>query len=276
MRGKPPIIVGQHIYSREDARRTLSCIDDLWAHHRHATGFDERWRAPAVEFLAGLSAVTGAADDAAPGRDAGHQTGDGADIDAEFARLQSRLTSAARGLDDERATAALALIWEFFPRLRSLDHRHVGVVSHLHASKGLPKAAIDSATVGWRGIEGDVQRARAHHGRPWQALCIWSLDALAVLRAEGHPISPGFAGENLTVGGIPSGAFRPGARFRAGSVEGFLTAYSIPCSQNSGWFADGDFERMSHERGDQSRIYAMITSPGIIEVGAPFELLTDR
>jgi hypothetical protein len=34
--------------------------------------------------------------------------------------------------------------------------------------------------------------------------------------------------------------------------------------------------RMCHERGDDSRVYAMVTRPGSINVGDRFELFTDR
>jgi MOSC domain-containing protein YiiM len=107
-------------------------------------------------------------------------------------------------------------------------------------------------------------------------LCIWSTDAIDTLRAEGHPIAPGYAGENLTISGIPAASFRPGAHFRVGTVRGFLTAYAIPCSQNNDWFVKKDFKRMSHERGDESRLYAMITTTGTISAGDAFELFTDR
>ena len=136
--------------------------------------------------------------------------------------------------------------------------------------------SIDTAVIGWNGVQGDVQSWRVGHGRPWQALCIWSTDAIDTLRAEGHPIGPGFAGENITVSGIPSAAFRPGAHFRIGTVRGFLTSYAIPCKQNNDWFANKDFKRMSHERGDECRLYAMVTTCGTIGIGDTFELFTDR
>jgi len=46
-----------------------------------------------------------------------------------------------------------------------------------------------------------------------------------------------------------------------------LSAYAIPCSKNARWFADGDYERMSHERGDASRLYARVEQPGRVSVG---------
>jgi hypothetical protein len=63
---------------------------------------------------------------------------------------------------------------------------------------------------------------------------------------------------------------------RIGTMRGFLTAYAIPCKQNNDWFLNKDFKRMSHERGDQCRLYAMVTTCGNIAVGNTFELFTDR
>jgi MOSC domain-containing protein YiiM len=197
-------------------------------------------------------------------------------VDAAFVALEASIVSKYNELTSQQIEALLAAMWRFFPTMRSLAEHHTGAVAHLHASKGLPKKEIESAVIGWGGIEGDVQSSRVHHGRPWQALCIWSTDALITLQAEGHPIAHGYAGENITVSGIAAEAFRPGAQFRCGEVRGFLTAYAIPCKQNNDWFLNKDFNRMSHERSNQSRLYAMVTTCGTITTGDTFELFTDR
>ncbi|MFV0316556.1 MAG: MOSC domain-containing protein, partial [Microthrixaceae bacterium] len=68
---------------------------------------------------------------------------------------------------------------------------------------GAPKAAVDEIDIAARGPVGDRQADRAHHGRPFQAVCVYSLDVIEALVAEGHPITPGAAGENLTLAGVP-------------------------------------------------------------------------
>jgi MOSC domain-containing protein YiiM len=105
---------------------------------------------------------------------------------------------------------------------------------------------------------------------------VWSTDAIDALRAQGHPIAPGFAGDNITVSGIPADAFRPGAHFRMGTVRGFFSAYTIPCSKNNEWFQNKNIMAMSHTQGNFSRIYAMVTHTGTISVGDTCELFTDR
>ena len=37
------------------------------------------------------------------------------------------------------------------------------------------------------------------HGGPERALCLFSLERILELQAEGHPIFPGAAGENITI-----------------------------------------------------------------------------
>lgn len=157
------------------------------------------------------------------------------------------------------------------PALRAagqLPSRATGTVVQLNTSNGgLPKLPTPDVTVGWRGVEGDRQATRVHHGRPFQALCLWSDEVIAAFRADGHPIAPGLAGENVTVRGIPWSDVRPGVRLQVGSVLCEVSSYALPCFQNSAWFRDGDFELMHHERGPVSRVYATVLETGRISVG---------
>ena len=258
------INVGNYSYTAQDAQRTIANLNDIWGHHTHMSTIPDGWLAGARGYLAEMSSLAGIALPALE------------NVDTAFSALTDSILAKYDQLTAPQIESLLAAMWRFFPTMRSLAIEHVGTIAHLHASKGLPKKPIDSAVIGWKGIEGDVQSARAHHGRPWQALCIWSTDAIETLRAEGHPIAPGYAGENITVAGIPAEAFRPGAHFRSGSVRGFFTSYAIPCKQNNDWFLNKDFKRMSHERGDQCRLYAMVTTCGDIAAGDTFELFTDR
>ncbi|MFB3051541.1 MAG: MOSC domain-containing protein, partial [Acidimicrobiia bacterium] len=64
---------------------------------------------------------------------------------------------------------------------------------------GVPKTSVDHAMINERGVVGDRQEDTVHHGSPDQALCLYSLEVIERFKAEGHPIEPGFAGENLTI-----------------------------------------------------------------------------
>ena len=258
------ITVGHHEYSAQDARKTIENISTIWSYFIHDSHIPDGWLAGARGFIAEMASLGGIS---LPSLD---------NVDSAMNHLTELLTNAYPRYDAPQIESLLAAMWRFFPTMRLLNIEHVGTVSHLHASKGLPKKPIDVATITWRGVDGDVQRSRALHGRPWQALCLWSTDAIDALKAQGHPIEPGYAGENITVSGIPATAFRPGAHFRCGGVRGFFTAYTIPCSQNNQWFAKKNISSMHHEQGPYSRIYAMVTQTGHISVGDSFELFSDR
>lgn len=156
-------------------------------------------------------------------------------------------------------------------RLGAGAPRQQGVVAQVNVSDGgVPKMAVAEAQVTARGLVGDRQRARQHHGRPWQALCLWSLEVVEALAAEGHPIAPGAAGENLTLAGIDWATLRPGTRLQIGAVLAEVSAWTQPCTKNARWFADRDFRRIDHDRHPGwSRAYAWVRTPGVVRTGEP-------
>lgn len=152
-------------------------------------------------------------------------------------------------------------------RLRRERAAHLrGSVVGLHVSKGgVPKTAVATAEVGPRGIVGDRQASRVHHGRPWQALCLWSREAIDRLVGEGHPIAPGLAGENVVLEGFDWAEAKPGTLLRVGSVVAEITIATLPCRKNAPWFRDAKFNRMHHEtEAGVSRMYAAVLTPGSI------------
>ncbi|MET0727669.1 MAG: MOSC domain-containing protein [Acidimicrobiales bacterium] len=142
----------------------------------------------------------------------------------------------------------------------------VGAVAQINVSQGgVPKTSIGSAEVGWRGLVGDRQTARQHHGKPMQALCLWSAEVIEALQDEGHPIGAGFAGENMTLSGIDWSTIRPGVQLRIGEVHAEISAWAAPCKKNAAWFLGRDFNRMSHDlHPGWSRAYAWVREPGIV------------
>ena len=148
-------------------------------------------------------------------------------------------------------------------------HRQHGTVSQLNVSGGgVPKTPIPTATVGLRGVEGDVQAARAHHGRPWQALCLWSQEVIDGFAAAGHPIAAGNAGENVTISGIDWTTLHGGTVIDIGEVRCQLSAPAVPCQKNAGWFTGGDISLMDHDlHPGSSRWYASVIRPGSIATG---------
>jgi MOSC domain-containing protein YiiM len=166
-----------------------------------------------------------------------------------------------------KATAELSAYTE--ARRKQRNEMLLGQIVGIHISKGgVPKQSIQRAKVGIGGIEGDVQRARQHHGRPWQALCLWADETLLKLQGEGHRIERGSAGENLTLSGIDWTQATCGSLLVCGELVAELTLFTLPCSKNARWFRDGDFNRMHHaaEPG-VSRMYASVLVPGVVCVG---------
>lgn len=134
---------------------------------------------------------------------------------------------------------------------------------------GVPKSAVLAADVGRRGLLGDRQGNRRHHGRPFQALCLWSADVIDALVAEGHPIHPGAAGENITVQGIDWATLRPGVRLLIGQVSCEISAWATPCRKNDQWFT-GRSDRIDHAlHPGWSRAYAWVLEPGTITANDP-------
>jgi MOSC domain-containing protein YiiM len=167
------------------------------------------------------------------------------------------------------ATHHLIDVGRGLQRLGAIPVAGTGRVAQISVSAGgVPKRAVEAARITKRGIEGDRQATRKHHGRPWQALCLWSGDVIERLRAEGHPIEPGSAGENITISGLDWAELRPGVRMRVGDALVETTLYALPCAKNARWFVDGDFGRIEHtrERG-VSRLYAWVLVDGDVRTG---------
>jgi MOSC domain-containing protein YiiM len=146
---------------------------------------------------------------------------------------------------------------------------HEGTVESINVSDGgVPKLPVERALVSADGLAGDRQRNLEHHGGEARALCIYSADLIDALRAEGHPIATGAAGENLTVRGIRWEAMTIGARIRAGEVEAEITAFANPCHNLRPCFVDGVFSRISEKvHPGWSRVYARVVRGGVVARG---------
>lgn len=151
-----------------------------------------------------------------------------------------------------------------------------GTIQRIHVSNGgVPKLAVDTADVGPEGLDGDWQRDRKHHGGPSRALCLLGADVIERLAAEGHPISPGTTGENLTLAGVAWAELTPGSRLLFdGGVELKITSHAVPCPTIAGSFVDGDFSRMSAKlHPSDSRLYAQVLRTGRLGSGESFVMV---
>lgn len=234
------VVVGDHRFSATDARRTVAEAVEL------LDEYAEHDPAVAVALAARRDRVRRAVD----GFDAWT-----ASLDVVERRLAA-VWEELGGARDDIATAGL------------LPSSSRGAVVALHLGDGgVPKRSVQSVDVDHGGVVGDRQATRRHHGAPWQALCLWSEEVIAAFAAGGHPIGPGFAGENVTIAGLDWGDVRPGVRVAIGTVECEISSYAVPCRQNAPWFSDRDFSRIHHRHGPVSRMYATVLVPGSIVIG---------
>jgi MOSC domain-containing protein YiiM len=146
---------------------------------------------------------------------------------------------------------------------------HHGIVHAINISNGgVPKLPRPSAWIDRGGVEGDRQRNLKLHGGPDRAVCLYSLELVQALQAEGHPIAPGAIGENLTLAGVEWEHMRPGARVEIGAVLLELTSYTAPCKNIAAAFRDAVFARVSQKvHPGWSRLYARVLIDGRVDVG---------
>lgn len=140
---------------------------------------------------------------------------------------------------------------------------------------GVPKTAVREATVNELGMSGDDHRFPDIHGGPERALCLFSLERILELQAEGHPIFPGAVGENVTLSGLEWDKLNPGVRLALGdTVQVEITRYTTPCNTIPAYFVDGKYQRISQKvHPGWSRVYARVLQGGTLRVGQTVEIL---
>ena len=150
------------------------------------------------------------------------------------------------------------------------DAYNQGRIFQLNVSQGgVPKLPRQQALLTHKGLASDAQEDQVHHGGPERALCLFSLERILALQAEGHPIFPGAAGENLTISGLDWTRVLPGTELRLGAQARVrITAYATPCSTIAPFFHDGRFKRLAAQLyPGWSRVYARVLADGELRVG---------
>jgi MOSC domain-containing protein YiiM len=153
----------------------------------------------------------------------------------------------------------------------------VGRVLQVNVSAGgVPKLPVPGPVRVTRlGLEGDAHREDTVHGGPQRAVSLFAIEAIRRVAADGHPIAPGTAGENLTTEGVELATHPPGTRLAIGDelvLE--IVAPDNPCSTIAGSFSDGRFARISIlTNPTDSRMYARVLREGLVEAGDPITVL---
>jgi MOSC domain-containing protein YiiM len=151
-----------------------------------------------------------------------------------------------------------------------------GRIFQLNCSDGgVPKLAVREALLTKTGLVGDRQAHPDIHGGPERALCLFPLEHIQRLQAEGHKIFPGSVGDNVTVAGLDWSTLAPGSRLALGDealVE--ISSYTSPCNSIKASFVDGQYQRIAQKlHPGESRLYARVLQTGRLAVGQIIRVL---
>ncbi len=134
---------------------------------------------------------------------------------------------------------------------------------------GVPKLPVPEAAVGPLGLAGDAVRYTKIHGGPERAVCVFSLELIERLQAEGHPVAPGTTGENLTLAGLDWAALGAGDVLAVGTdVRLQLTTRVEPCRTIRASFTGGQFKRIQPATHlAETRWYTRVLASGTVRPG---------
>jgi MOSC domain-containing protein YiiM/ribosomal protein S18 acetylase RimI-like enzyme len=141
---------------------------------------------------------------------------------------------------------------------------------------GVPKLPVAGAQVGRDGLAGDAHHHDAVHGGPHRAVCLFAVEAIERVRADGHAgVVPGSVGENLTTEGIELALLPVGTRLAIGdAIVLEISGPANPCDVIKGAFTAGKSGRISillHPA--DSRMYARVLADGVIRPGDAIRVL---
>ncbi|MEM7227354.1 MAG: MOSC domain-containing protein [Planctomycetota bacterium] len=137
------------------------------------------------------------------------------------------------------------------------------IVSINRSDGGIPKTPQATAAVTLAGIAGDEHDHEKHY-RPEQAICMFDVEMLVQLRAEGYDLAPGTIGENLTVTNLDVQNVAIGSLLEIdGGVVLEVTKRRKPC-----YVLDSIDPTLKDAIRDRCGTYARVLTPGTIDAGA--------
>jgi len=141
---------------------------------------------------------------------------------------------------------------------------------------GVPKKPVPDAWVGRLGLDADRHNEpEPMHGGPDQAVCLYSIEAIERVAADGHQAFPGAYGENLTLEGIDWGSLRAGNVLVIGEAGPTLelVSYAAPCQTIAHWFVERGIARISPKaHPEDARWYARVLVEGRAAPGDRVEI----
>ncbi len=152
-----------------------------------------------------------------------------------------------------------------------------GRIFQLNASSGgVPKTSVQEARLTPTGLDSDRHAHTRFHGGVERALCLYAIELIRELQGEGHPISPGSTGENVTVENLDWSGLKLGDKLALGDeviIE--ISSYTVPCKQIAASFLNRDFNRISQKtHAGWARLYARVLQTGVLRVDQEVRVLT--
>ncbi len=136
------------------------------------------------------------------------------------------------------------------------------IVSINISKGGIPKLAVPSVVLTLAGLEGDAHN-HAKHNSPLQAVCLQDLEKLAELNSGGYTLSPGQAGENLTVENLNVNSLPLGVVLEfSGGVVLEISKVRKPC-----YVMDAISPQLKTDALSRHGMYAKVIKEGILTVG---------
>jgi MOSC domain-containing protein YiiM len=132
---------------------------------------------------------------------------------------------------------------------------------------GIPKLPQELGSVTINGLVGDG-RNHTKHIRPDRALSLWDLEIIQQLAKAGFSLSPGAAGENLTVAGLGVQQMAPGTLLQIGHVIARLEQPRKPC-----YVLDAIHPRLKDVVVGRCGYMASVVREGEIRPGMPIEIV---
>lgn len=141
------------------------------------------------------------------------------------------------------------------------------VLSVNTSAGGIPKLPQASAVAMKDGLQGDG-RNHVKHVRPDRAVSLWDYELLRSFVAEGFALTPGAAGENLTVRNLNVQAMPPGTLLRIGEAVLKLEQPRKPC-----YVLDAIDPQLKDVVVGRIGFLASVVREGMIRPGMPIEVL---
>lgn len=136
------------------------------------------------------------------------------------------------------------------------------------SSGGIPKKSQPKIMVRTNGLEGD-EHNHAKHNTPLQAVCIQDLEKLEELSQNEYSLSPGQAGENLTVKNLHVNSLALGTILEFfGGVVLEISKIRKPC-----YVMDAIHTRLKEDAVGRHGMYAKVLKEGMLTVDEEIKII---